>query len=59
MPSHAAANRQAIRQHPWTILHSSQDDAGAINTENYYSAYKLVAFYLAYLDGKLPITANP
>lgn len=49
----------SVTQETWSILHSSQDDAGAIQVEDYYSAYKLVAFYLAYLDSKLPITADP
>jgi hypothetical protein len=34
----------------WRILHSSRDNSKVINMANYYDAYRLVAFYLEYLD---------
>jgi hypothetical protein len=34
------------------ILHSHRDRLDAVHLEDYYSAYKLDAFYLAYLDIK-------
>jgi len=36
------------------VLHSKRDDIGAINIDDYHAAYRLVAFYLVYLDTKLP-----
>lgn len=36
------------------ILHSQKDTMAALNPDNYYAAYKLVALYLAYLDSELP-----
>ena len=35
------------------ILHSKRDNSSAVNMEDYTAAYRLVAFYLAYLDAKL------
>jgi hypothetical protein len=35
------------------ILHSKRDRLSAVRPDDYYSAYRLVAFYLAYLDTKL------
>jgi hypothetical protein len=32
------------------LLHSSKDRLSAINLDNYYDAYKLVAGYLVFLD---------
>jgi len=49
----------SVTQETFKILHSKKDDVSAVNAEDYYSAYKLVAFYLAYLDLKMPPKANP
>ncbi len=35
------------------ILHSKRDSMSAIHLDDYFSAYRLVAFYLAYLDTTL------
>jgi Peptidase family M28 len=37
----------------WSILHSSRDRMGAIKISDYYDSYRLIAAYLAYLDGQL------
>jgi Zn-dependent M28 family amino/carboxypeptidase len=37
----------------WTILHSRRDQLDAIKFDDYYTSYKLIAYYLAYLDAKL------
>ena len=44
----------SVTQETWGILHSRRDNPNAINHRDYYDAYKLVAFYLAYLDSQLP-----
>ena len=44
----------SVTQETWSILHSSHDKIDAINPSDYYDAYRLVAFYLRYLDEKLP-----
>jgi Zn-dependent M28 family amino/carboxypeptidase len=44
----------SVTQDGWSILHSRRDNVDAIHPDDHYSAYKLVAFYLAYLDIKLP-----
>ena len=40
----------SVTQETWSILHSPRDRMDAINFEDYYAAYKLAAYYLAYLD---------
>lgn len=35
------------------ILHSKRDDIMAVQMDDYDAAYRLVVFYLAYLDNKL------
>jgi hypothetical protein len=37
----------------WPILHSSRDQLGAVKIKDYYDSYRLIAEYLAYLDGIL------
>jgi len=44
----------SITQETWGILHSARDNLDVINSTDYYNAYRLVAFYLAFLDFKLP-----
>ena len=44
----------SLTQKTWPILHSARDRLDAIHTADYYDAYRLVAFYLALLDSKLP-----
>ena len=44
----------SITQETWGILHSRRDNLAAVDGNYYYDAYRLVAFYLAYLDVKLP-----
>ena len=44
----------------WAILHSPRDKLSAIRMDDYYDSYRLVAEYLAYLDGALTKpTTNP
>ena len=43
-------------QETFGILHSDRDTVKAVQPQNYYDAYKLVAFYLAYLDQQLDST---
>jgi len=40
-------------QETWGILHSKRDQLSAVRQDEYYSTYRLVALYLAYLDAKL------
>jgi Zn-dependent M28 family amino/carboxypeptidase len=35
------------------LLHTSRDNYGAVRQQDYYTSYKLLAFYLAYLDRAL------
>lgn len=35
------------------ILHSRRDNLAAVQMDDYYLSYRLIAFYLAYLDAKL------
>jgi hypothetical protein len=43
-----------VTQETLQVLHSSRDQLQAINQEYYYTAYRVVAAYLAYLDSRLP-----
>ena len=42
----------SVTQETWSILHSPRDRMDAIDFDDYYAAYKLAAYYLAYLDVK-------
>jgi putative aminopeptidase FrvX len=42
----------SVTQDTIGILHSERDQVAAIHFDDYYTAYKLVAYYLAYLDLK-------
>jgi putative aminopeptidase FrvX len=44
----------AITQDTWPLLHSSKDNIKAINPEQYYESYRLIAPYLVLLDQQLP-----
>ena len=44
----------SLTQETWRILHSDRDQIQAVNPEDYYKAYRLVATYLTYLDSSLP-----
>ena len=43
----------SITPDTFRLLHSPKDRVDAIHLDEYYDSYKLVAFYLAYLDQKL------
>jgi Iap family predicted aminopeptidase len=43
----------SLTQKTFGILHSKHDQLSAIRPGDYYDTYRLVALYLAYLDGKL------
>jgi Zn-dependent M28 family amino/carboxypeptidase len=42
----------SVTQETFPILHTSRDRMDAIHFDDYYAAYKLAAYYLAYLDVK-------
>lgn len=44
----------SVTQKTWPILHSRRDNLSAINFNDYYNTYRLIAAYLAYLDATLP-----
>ncbi|HUI76347.1 MAG TPA: M28 family peptidase [Bryobacteraceae bacterium] len=48
----------SVTQDTWRILHSNRDQLNAIHFDDYYTTYKLLAFYLAYLDAKLGADAD-
>ena len=43
----------SVTQETLPILHSAHDQVGAVHPDDYYDAYRLVAFFLAYLDVRL------
>jgi len=43
----------SVTQETFDILHSNRDRMDAIHFDDYYAAYKLAAYYLAYLDVKI------
>lgn len=43
----------SVTQETWSILHSLRDNPAAINFNDYYNSYRLIAAYLAYLDATL------
>ncbi len=43
----------SVTPETWSILHSSRDKISAVKMNDYYDSYKLIAEYLAYLDGVL------
>ena len=43
----------SVTQETWRILHSTRDRLDAIHPDDYYNAYRLAAFFLAYLDTKV------
>jgi len=51
----------SITQQTWPILHSQRDRLAAVNMDDYYNSYRLIAGYLAYLDTYLeqPAPAAP
>ena len=51
----------SITQDTLSILHSPRDNGSAINLENYYETYRLIAAYLVTLDMKwnTPAAASP
>lgn len=44
----------SVTQKTWHFLHSPGDNLSAINFNDYYNSYRLIAAYLAYLDATLP-----
>ncbi len=42
----------SVTPETFRILHSGRDRLDAIHFDDYYTAYKLIAYYLAYLDGR-------
>jgi hypothetical protein len=43
----------SVTQQTLQMLHSKNDNLSAIRMGDYYDSYRLIAQYLAYLDGKL------
>ncbi len=52
------ASIHSLTPQNFRLLHTPEDRISAINRDNYYAAYKLIAFYLLYLDEKLPVTSS-
>lgn len=48
----------SVTSETWNVLHSSKDTVSAVNMDDYYGTYRLVAGYLAYLDQALQPTAQ-
>jgi Iap family predicted aminopeptidase len=49
----------SVTQATWSILHSKKDRLDAIKIDDYYTSYRLLAAYLAFLDnflGSKPVT---
>lgn len=44
----------SVTQDTWSILHSPRDKLAAINFEDYYNPYRLIAAYLAFIGAALP-----
>ncbi len=40
----------SVTQENWPVLHSDKDKSQAVNLEDYYNTYRLLAAYLVYLD---------
>ena len=49
----------SVTRETWPILHSSKDKRSALNMDDYYDSYRLIAGYLAYLDKRLGESAPP
>jgi hypothetical protein len=43
----------SLTQETWPILHTDKDTVSALNLDDYYETYRLVAVYLAALDATL------
>jgi hypothetical protein len=48
----------SVTEKSWPILHSASDKFAAVKMNDYYDSYKLIAAYLAYLDGALKPAAK-
>jgi hypothetical protein len=51
----------SVTQATWSILHSKKDRLDAIKIDDYYTSYRLLAAYLAFLDnflGSKPVTPS-
>lgn len=42
----------SLTRETWPILHSKRDNLSAVKMEDYAAAYRLIAFFLTYLDSK-------
>jgi Iap family predicted aminopeptidase len=49
----------SVTEQTWSILHTSSDKLAAVKMGDYYESYKLIAEYLAYLDGAPNRNAAP
>ncbi len=49
----------SVTQETLSILHSPSDKMAAINMNDYYDSYRLIAEYLAYLDDELKPSSTP
>lgn len=49
----AAIDLHSLTQETFPFIHSPKDTIGALKPQQYYSSYRLIAGYLAYLDGFL------
>ena len=46
----------SITQATWPVLHTPKDNASALNLDEYWNTYQLIALYIAYLDQELVAT---
>lgn len=49
-----AIDFHSITEPTWKILHTKNDNRDALQADDYWNSYRLIATYLAYLDEKLP-----
>ncbi len=49
----------SVTQETWKILHSDQDTVAAVNWDDYYQSYQLIAAYLVWLDVSFPLKQAP
>jgi hypothetical protein len=48
----------SVTQETLPILHSDKDQLSAIRADDYYTSYRLITVFLAYLDSKVPAGSN-
>ncbi len=49
----------SVTQATWPLLHTKNDNLEAVHVDDLYESYRLIAVYLAYIDGQLDRTTDP